>query len=75
MEDRPKEVIRMRITKFDMSAWFGATLPVVPGAAAVATIVLVLLDWPFAGNRGAQLAIALAVAAAVWLLLALQREE
>jgi hypothetical protein len=57
----------MKITR----SAFGASLPVVPGAASIATIVLYLADWPRAGNRGLQLAIGLGVAVVVWILTAI----
>ncbi len=49
----------------------GALLPIVPAAAATATVVLCLANWPDAGNRGLQLAIGLGLGLVVWMIAAL----
>ncbi len=51
-----------------ISTSLGALFPVVPGAAAVTTVVLYLADWPYEGNRGRQLAVGLAIGAGLWIL-------
>jgi hypothetical protein len=43
-----------------------ALTPLVPGIAAVATVIVYLVDWPFPGNHGLQLAVGLGIGLAGW---------